>query len=74
MEKFEIRVSNADDVFFFEVHVLRQEHCAYQVFENGVLAAVFEPDEQEYLRICDNPAGLDEEVIYQIGLLLEERR
>ena len=71
MEKFEIRVNGAEEVFYFEVHILRQERCAYQVYENGTLVAVFEPDEEEYLHVCDNPGGLDEEVIYQIGLKIE---
>lgn len=71
MEKFEIKVNGAEDVFYFEVHILRQEKCAYHVYENGVLVAVFEPDEEEYLHVCDNPGGLDEEVIYEIGLKIE---
>jgi hypothetical protein len=71
MKKFEIKVNGAEDVFYFEVHILRQENCAYQVYENGVLVAVFEPDEEEYLHVCDNPGGLDEEVIYEIGLKIE---
>lgn len=71
MEKFEIRVNGDEDIFYFEVRILRQEHCAYQVYENGTLVAVFEPDEEEYLHICDNPGGLDEEVIFQIGLNIE---
>jgi hypothetical protein len=71
MEKFEIKVNGAEDVFYFEVQILRQEHCIYQVYENGALVAIFEPDEEEYLHICDNPGGLDEEVIYQIGLKIE---
>lgn len=71
MEKFEIKVNGAEDVFYYEVQILRQERCAYQVYENGALVAVFEPDEEEFLHICDNPGGLDEEVIYQIGLKIE---
>jgi hypothetical protein len=71
MEKFEIRVNGAENAFCFEVRILRLEHCAYQVYENGTLLAVFEPDEEEYLHICDNPGGLDEEVIYQVGLMIE---
>lgn len=71
MEKFEIKVNGSQDVFYFEVQILREEHCAYQVYENGTLVAVFEPDEEEYLHVCNNPGGLDEEVIYQIALKIE---
>ncbi|SEN03415.1 hypothetical protein SAMN05192574_102247 [Mucilaginibacter gossypiicola] len=71
MEKFEIKVNGPEDVYYFEIEILRSDHCAYQVYENGKLVAVFEPDEEEFLHICDNPGGLDEEVIYEIGLKIE---
>ena len=71
MEKFKIKVNGAEKVFLFEVHILRQEHCIYEIYRGGKLMAVFEPDEEEYLRICDNSGGLEEEVIYDIGLKIE---
>jgi hypothetical protein len=36
-----------------------------------VLMAVFEPDENEYIHICRNPGGLDEEIIVQIADRIE---
>lgn len=40
-------------------------------FAGNKLVAVFEPDEDEYIHICRNPGGLDEEVIVQIADRIE---
>jgi hypothetical protein len=47
------------------------DKCEYEVFSRSVLVAVFEPDENEYIHICRNAGGLDEEVIVQIADRIE---
>ena len=71
MEKFSITVSGTDEVFDFQVVNSGTEKCEYEVYLRGVLLAVFEPDENEYIHICRNPGGLDEEVIVQIADRIE---
>jgi len=70
MEKFEIKVNGAEDVFYYEANFAART-LYLPGLENGELLAFFEPEEEEYLHISDNPGGLDEEVIYQIGLKIE---
>lgn len=71
MEQFDISVSGASGVFNFQVINKETERCEYEVYANGQLVAVFEPNEEEYIRICRNPGGLGEEVIVQIADRIE---
>lgn len=71
MEKFKISVPGTDEVFCFQVVDNGTEKCEYEVFADEKLVAVFEPDEVEYIHICRNPGGLDEEVIVQIAGRIE---
>lgn len=67
MEKFRISVSRAGEVLWFEVINKHTDKCEYEVFDRNLLVAVFEPNEDEYIRVCRNPGGLDEEIIYSIA-------
>lgn len=71
MEKFEISVAGTNELFNFQVVNNGDDKCEYEVFSAGRLVAVFEPDEDEYIHICRNPGGLDEEVIVQIADRIE---
>ena len=71
MEKFEISVAGTDELFNFQVVNNGADKCAYEVFAGDQLVAVFEPNEDEYIHICRNPGGLDEEVIVQIADRIE---
>ncbi len=71
MEKFEISVAGTDGLFNFQVVNNDTEKCEYEVYSRNQLVAVFEPDENEYIHICRNPGGLDEEVIVQIADRIE---
>jgi len=71
MEKFKIRVVSIGEVFNFQVVNNGADKCEYEVFAGIELVAVFEPDEDEYIHICLNPGGLDEEVIVQIADRIE---
>jgi hypothetical protein len=71
MEKFKISVASTGELFNFQVVNNGGDKCEYEVFAGDELVAVFEPDENEYIHICRNPGGLDEEVIVQIADRIE---
>ena len=71
MEKFNIRVTEAGEAFEFQVVNKGTEKCEYEVYAAEQLVAVFEPNEDEYIRICRNPGGLGEEIIYLIAERIE---
>jgi len=71
MEKFKISVAGTDELFNFQVVNNGSDKCEYEVFAGNELVAVFEPDESEYIHICRNPGGLDEEIIVQIADRIE---
>jgi hypothetical protein len=71
MEKFKIGVSGTDELCNFQVVNNGADQCEYEVFAGNELVAVFESDENEYIHICRNPVGLDEEVIVQIADRIE---
>ena len=71
MEKFEISVAGTNELFNFQVVNKGTESCEYEVYAGNQLVAVFEPDEDENIHICQNPGGLDEEVIVGIANRIE---
>jgi hypothetical protein len=71
MEKFNISVPGTGELFNFQVVNNGADKCEYEVFDGSKLVAVFEPDENEYIHICQNPGGLDEEVIVRIADRIE---
>ena len=71
MEMFKINVSRTGERFNCQVVNNGANKCEYEVFAGNQLVAVFEPDENEYIHICRNPGGLDEEVIVQIADRIE---
>jgi hypothetical protein len=71
MEKFKISIAGTGELFNFQVINNGAGKCEYEVFAGKKLVAIFEPDENEYIHICRNPGGLDEEVIVQIAGRIE---
>lgn len=71
MEKFDITVPDAEGLLHFQVLNKGTTKCEYEVYAGEQLVAVFEPDEDEYIRICRNPGGLGEEIIYLIADRIE---
>jgi hypothetical protein len=51
MEKFSISVAGTDEVFDFQVVDKQTGYCEFEVYLAGVLMAVFEPDENEYIHL-----------------------
>lgn len=74
MENFTITISKDKEVHHFQVGEYPhhdEQRCRYRVFENGEFVASFEPDAQQYLHICQNAAGLAEELLYELADQIE---
>ena len=71
MEEFSISVWQEQKAFDYRIIDKHTDRCEFEVYLDNVLMAVFEPDENEYIHICRNPGGLDEEVIVQIADRIE---
>lgn len=74
MENYAITISKDKLVHHFEVGEYPhhdEQSCKYKVFENGEYVASFEPGAQDYLHICQNPGGLDEEILYLLADQIE---
>jgi hypothetical protein len=74
MEKFSISVSRDTEVLTFEVaDYLHHEgdKCKFEVYQQGVFVAGFEPDAHQYLHVCKNPGNVEEEVLHLIADKIE---
>ena len=70
MDNYPITISHDKKVHHFQVSEHPHydgERCKYRVFENGELVASFEPDAHNFLHICQNSAGLNEELLYELA-------
>lgn len=72
MEAFDITVSREREILHFKVVNQGGGRCEFEVFSGDRLVCTFEPHEDEYIRICRNQGGLDEEVIYMIADQIEQ--
>lgn len=76
MENYPIKISLDKQIHHFQVGEFAhhdETRCRYRVYENGELVASFEPDAQNFLHICQNPAGLDEELLYLLADEIEAK-
>jgi hypothetical protein len=74
MENYAITISRDTEVHHFEVGEYPHhddERCKYRVFENGNYVASFEPDAHDFLHVCQNPGGIDEEVLHLLADKIE---
>jgi hypothetical protein len=74
MENYPIIISKDKEIHHFEVGEYlhhNDESCKYKVFEHGTLVASFEPDAHNYLHICQNPGGMDEEILHLLADQIE---
>lgn len=71
MEQFTINIIQEDKAVGYRIVDKETDKCEFEVYLADVLMAVFEPDENEYIHICRNPGGLDEEIIVQIADRIE---
>jgi hypothetical protein len=70
MENYPITVNKDNQLHRFEVGEYPhhdKESCKYKVFENGVYVASFEPDAHDFLHVCQNPGGIDEEILHLLA-------
>jgi len=72
MEAFDISISRDNEIFHFKVINQGRDCCEFEVFRDDRLVCTFEPNEDEYIRICRNQGGLDEEVVYLIADKIEQ--
>jgi len=76
MNNYPITISHDKAVYHFEVGEFPhhdETKCRYRVYENGELVASFEPDAQNFLHICQNTAGLEEELLYLLADQIEAK-
>ncbi|WP_419700963.1 hypothetical protein [Mucilaginibacter sp. NFX135] len=74
MENYPITISTNKKVHHFEVGEYvhyHDEKCKFRVFENGVYVASFEPDDHQFLHICQNPGRVDEHVLHLLADQIE---
>ena len=71
MEAFDIQIIQEQKTIAYRVLDKQTDKCEFEVYLDERLLAIFEPDEDEYIHICRNPGGLDEEVIVQIADRIE---
>lgn len=71
MEQFTINIIQEDKAVGYRIVDKETDKWEFEVYLADVLMAVFEPDENEYIHICRNPGGLDEEIIVQIADRIE---
>jgi len=67
MEEFSINIVQENKPVDYRIVDKETDKCEFEVYLGDMLMAVFEPDENEYIHICRNPGGLDEEVMVQIA-------
>lgn len=76
MENYPISISIDKQVYHFEIgEYLHHNGESYKVkvFQEGKLMASFEPDNYNYLHICQNPGGLEEELLHLLADQIEAR-
>jgi len=76
MENFSIKVDYAEETHQFVVGEYPHsddERCKYRIYRDGAYVASFEPDRQNYLHVCQNVAGLDEELLDLVADYIESR-
>ncbi len=74
MQNFPVTISVNKDFQYFEVGEYLHhdgEACKFKVFKDGVWVASFEPDPHEYLRICNNPGNLKEQILHLLADQIE---
>jgi hypothetical protein len=74
MENYPITISKDKVVHHFEVGEYAHhdgDRCKFRVYENGEYVASFTPDDQDFLNICQNPGGVEEEILHLLADQIE---
>jgi hypothetical protein len=74
MDNYPITIVNDKEIHHFEVgEYLHHDEtsCKFRVFEKGQFVASFEPDDRLVLHVCQNPGGINEEILYLLADQIE---
>ena len=74
MENYPISISLDKEIYHFEIAEYLHhngESCKLKVFQEGKMVASFEPDQYNYLHICQNPGKLQEELLHLLADQIE---
>ena len=74
MKNYAITISKDKEEHHFEVGEYahyEDNKCKFRVFENGVYVASFTPDDHGFLHICQNPAHINEAILYMLADQIE---
>lgn len=75
MENYPISINKNRQVRHFEIGEYAHHHdgkCKFRIFENGEYVASFEPDDQQFLHICQNPGKINEEILHLLAEQIEK--
>ena len=76
MENYPISISLDKAIHHFKIAEYLHhngESCKLKVYQDGKLAASFEPDSHGYLHVCQNPGKLQEELLHLLADQIEAR-
>ncbi|KQM69527.1 hypothetical protein ASE74_05945 [Pedobacter sp. Leaf216] len=74
MENYQINIIADKEIHHFKVIEYLHHNgqsCKVKVFQQGKFVAAFEPDPNNFLHICQNPAGLNEELLHLLADKIE---
>jgi hypothetical protein len=74
MNNFMVDVKSNEVDYQFEVAEFPHhsgESCKFRAFKDGKFVASFEPDNHQYLHVCQNPTNLSEAVLHLLAEKIE---
>lgn len=74
METYTLSLS-PDHQWHFQVsqHPHTNGGCKYKIYQEGDFVASLEPDGQDFLHVCQNPAAIDLEILHLLAEQIESR-
>jgi len=75
MKNYEITISIDKEIHHFEIgeYLHHNGGCKVKVYQNGKFVVSFEPDQYDYLQVCQNPGELREELLHLLADQIEAR-
>ena len=74
MDNYIVDVKLNNEGYRFEVGEFPHhsgESCKFKAFREGKFVASFEPDNHQFLHVCQNPANLSDEVLHLLAEQIE---
>jgi len=75
METYKVTTSEGEQ-HVFQVGIFpdtNHSSCRYRVYQNGKMVAALSPNSQGFLDICQNPAGISDELLDKLTDAIELR-